>query len=257
MFSTRHPSTALPLGQARPGSLQRQLLAAGMALLTCCAAVLPTTRHAQAAENHAGHTMGNGLAHTVHNYSLPAVKVTRADGKRMTLAEAVDDGRPVMLNFIYTSCNAICPVTSQVFVEFRERLGTVERDKINMISFSIDPEQDTPKRLTAYAKRFGGAGTWAHFTSSSADAVEIQRAFGTWRGDKMNHQPVTLVRVAPGKPWQRYEGFIGPEQLVQQYLALMSGADVCIDPVNKAAGVNGGAGSSNAHPSTGLATAAR
>jgi protein SCO1/2 len=159
--------------------------------------------------------------------------VTRGDGKRMTLAEAIDDGRPVMLNFIYTSCNAICPVTSQVFVEFRERLGAVERDKINMVSISIDPEQDTPRRLTAYAKRFGSAGAWSHYTSSSADAVEIQRAFGAWRGDKMNHQPTTWLRVAPGKPWQRYDGFVGPEQLVQQYLALMSGAEVCIEPSGK------------------------
>jgi protein SCO1/2 len=159
------------------------------------------------------------------------VKVTRADGKRMSLAEAVDDGRPVMLNFIYTSCNAICPVTSQVFVEFRERLGAA-RDKINMVSISIDPEQDTPRRLTAYAKRFGSAGTWAHYTSSAAEAVEIQRAFGAWRGDKMNHQPSTWLRISPGQPWVRYEGFTGPEQLVNEYLQLGQGlgAERCTEP---------------------------
>jgi protein SCO1/2 len=139
-----------------------------------------------------------------------------------------------MLNFIYTSCNAICPVTSQVFVEVRERLGA-ERDKINMVSISIDPEQDTPRRLTAYAKRFGSAGAWSHYTSSSADAIEIQRAFGAWRGDKMNHQPTTYMRGAPGKPWVRLDGFFSPEDLVSNYLHVAQGQgdDNCIDPSRK------------------------
>jgi protein SCO1/2 len=229
------PST--PIARQTRHSSAAALAACALAL--ACAAWQMPAHAAAAADSHAGHTLGSGQQHSVQNYSLPAVKLTRGDGKRMSLAEAIDDGRPVMLNFIYTSCNAICPVTSQVFVEFRERLGSVERDKINMVSISIDPEQDTPRRLTAYAKRFGSAGTWSHYTSSSADAIEIQRAFGAWRGDKMNHQPTTWLRVAPGKPWQRYDGFIGPEQLVQQYLALMGGADVCIEPSSKMTSTSG------------------
>jgi protein SCO1/2 len=175
---------------------------------------------ARAHENHAAHQVTAQKTRSEQSYMLPAVKVTRADGKRMSLAEALDDGRPVMLNFIYTSCNAICPVTSQVFVEVREKLGA-ERGKINMVSISIDPEQDTPAKLTEYARRFGSAGEWAHFTSGSADAVEIQRAFGAWRGDKMNHQPITYLRSAPGKPWVRLEGFFGPSALVSEYSKLV------------------------------------
>jgi protein SCO1/2 len=86
-----------------------------------------------------------------------------------------------------------------------------------MVSISIDPEQDTPRKLTEYATRFGSAGSWAHYTSSTADAVEIQRAFGVWRGDKMNHQPVTFIRSAPGKPWVRLDGFVGPTALADEY----------------------------------------
>jgi protein SCO1/2 len=176
----------------------------------------PRAQAAPVADPHAAHKLAAGQERSDQTYVLPAVKVTRGDGKRMTLAEAIDDGRPVMLNFIYTSCNAICPVTSQVFAEFRERIGAT-RDKINMVSISIDPEQDTPRKLTEYATRFGGAGTWAHYTSSTAGSVEIQRAFDVWRGDKMNHQPTTLMRAAPGKPWVRLDGFIGPTALVDEF----------------------------------------
>jgi protein SCO1/2 len=215
--------------------------------LTCLASagLLALAMSASAAapvDPHAGHSMAAGSGQMTASYTLPDVKVTRNDGKRMSLAQALDDGRPVMLNFIYTSCNAICPVTSQVFVEVRERLGA-DRDKINMVSISIDPEQDTPKRLTAYAKRFGSSGTWAHFTSSSAESIEIQRAFGAWRGDKMNHQPVTWMRAVPGKPWQRFEGFTSPQDLVNGYVQLNQGqgAENCA-PTDQAApsGTNAG-----------------
>jgi protein SCO1/2 len=160
--------------------------------------------------------MAGSFSRSQHAYAVPDVKVTRADGKRMVLAQALDDGRPLVLNFIYTSCNAICPVTSQVFSEFRERLGA-EREKVNMVSISIDPEQDTPRKLTEYAKRFGAAGVWWHYTSSTTDAIEIQRALGAWRGDKMNHQPTTWIRPAPGKPWVQLDGFVSPEALVEEF----------------------------------------
>ena len=190
--------------------------AANLLLAATALSALVTALPARAHDAHADHQVAAGQLRTEHLYTLPSLKVTRADGKRLALAEAIDDGRPVLLNFIYTSCNAICPVTSQVFTEVRERLGA-ERDKVNMISISIDSEQDTPAKLTDYAERFGAAGVWSHYTSSSADSVEIQRAFEAWRGDKMNHQPTTYLRAAPGRPWVRLDGFYGPTALVNEY----------------------------------------
>ncbi|MEX8498749.1 MAG: SCO family protein [Leptothrix ochracea] len=149
--------------------------------------------------------------------TLPDVDVVRDDGQRMRFPQAIDDGRPVVLDFIYTSCTAICPVTSQVFMEFRELLGPTQRDSVNMVSVSIDPEQDTPRQLSKYAKRFGSAGTWAHYTGSTKDSETIQRAFNVWRGDKMNHQPVTFIRAAVGQPWIRIDGFLSPTDLLTQY----------------------------------------
>ncbi|RZS54484.1 SCO family protein [Sphaerotilus mobilis] len=156
-----------------------------------------------------------GVKRTTAPYPMPAVTLTRDDGQRQTLAQALDDGRPVVLNFIYTSCNTICPVTSQVFMQTREQLGA-QRDGINMVSVSIDPEQDTPRRLKAYAKRFASFGTWSHYTGSAAESLAVQRAFAAWRGDKMNHLPLTLIRVAAGQPWIRLDGYVSPDLLVAE-----------------------------------------
>jgi protein SCO1 len=215
----------------------RTLLWVSLSAVPWCAPALAHDAH------HAGHQVDSGQKRSEHTYALPALKVTRADGTRMLLTDAIDDGRPVMLNFVYTSCNAICPVSSQVFVEVRQRLGS-DRDRLNMVSISIDPEQDTPRRLTEYASRFGSAGVWAHFTSGSADAVEIQRAFGAWRGDKMNHQPTTFLRSAPGQPWVRLDGFYGPTELVSEYRKTVTtqAADNCAEAARGPAAVPSTAG---------------
>ena len=60
-------------------------------------------------------------------------------------------------------------------------------------------------------------------TRAALDAsVAVQRAFDVYRGDKMSHTAVTLMRAAPGKPWLRIEGFVTPDDLVRDYRSLLA-----------------------------------
>jgi protein SCO1/2 len=149
-------------------------------------------------------------------YLVPAVRLVRDDGKVISLPEEMNDGRPVVLNFIFTTCSSICPLMSQILAQFDRTLGT-DRDRVHLMSISIDPEQDTPVRLREYARKFHAGPEWQHYTGTVEASLAAQRAFNVWRGDKMSHGPVTLVRAAPGEPWLRIEGFITPAELVQHY----------------------------------------
>src|SRR5215831_18471532 len=90
----------------------------------------------------------SSTAARVH-YSVPAVQLVRDDGKVVSLPEEIDDGRPVVLNFIFTTCSSICPLTSQVFAQFQQRLGA-DSGRVHLMSISVDPEEDTPARLRKY-----------------------------------------------------------------------------------------------------------
>ncbi|HEX9139706.1 MAG TPA: SCO family protein [Steroidobacteraceae bacterium] len=158
---------------------------------------------------------------SVSALTIPNVPLLRADGQRLTLGAALDDDRPVVLNFIYTSCNSICPLLSAVLAQFREQLGA-ERASVHVVSISIDPEQDTPQELRAYAARFKGGPGWDYFTGSAAASVQVQRAFEIYRGEKMNHTPVTFIRPARGAPWTRIDGFASAEQLLHSYHQLVA-----------------------------------
>jgi protein SCO1/2 len=90
------------------------------------------------------------------------------------------------------------------------------------MSISIDPEQDTPTRLTEYARKFHAGPEWQYYTGTLAASIAAQRAFDVYRGEKMRHTPVTLLRSAPGKPWLRIEGFVTPDELLDDYRRLVA-----------------------------------
>jgi protein SCO1/2 len=150
------------------------------------------------------------VARSTVNYKVPDITLVRSDGARVNFAHELDDGRPVLLDFIYTTCTTICPVMTQTFAEVQKRLGR-DAAKVKMVSVSIDPEEDTPARLTEYAKRYQAGGQWAFYTGSAEASVVVQRAFDAYRGDKMNHAPVTFFRSAPGQSWIRLDGFATPD----------------------------------------------
>ena len=171
--------------------------------------------------SHHHHMMTDETKHSVADYTLPNVKLIRDDGKSVLLAEELNDGRPVIMNFIFTSCTTICPVSSRIFSKFQDGLGG-ERDKVHIVSISIDPEQDTPQKLQKYASKYGAGPEWHFYTGTAEASITTQQAFDVYRGDKMNHTPVTLLRAAPGSPWVRIDGFATADDLLHEYHELIA-----------------------------------
>src|SRR6266568_4564246 len=148
-------------------------------------------------------------------YTVPDVELVRDDGKAVRLRQELDDGRPVVLSFIFTSCTTVCPVITATLAQLQRKLGPA-RDHMHLVSISIDPEFDTPERLREYASKFGAGPGWQHYGGTLAASLATQRAFDVYRGDKMNHAPATLVRTAPGSEWVRIDGFATADQLLAE-----------------------------------------
>jgi protein SCO1 len=152
---------------------------------------------------------------------LPAVQVQAHSGAPQAFNAAVDDRRAVLLNFVYTSCNSICYPMAQVFAAAQEQLGA-RAHQVQMISVSIDPSEDTPERLAAYASRLSAGPQWSFQTGSQEAIDTIQRAFNVYRPDKMGHTPVTFVRPRGARQWVRLDGFASPERLIREALGQTS-----------------------------------
>lgn len=96
-----------------------------------------------------------------------------------TLASDELDGTVWIASFIYTSCPDICPFIAARMATLRDSLesdGLLGR-RVRLVTFTVDPERDTPDVLRQYAARFGGAepGKWDLLTG---EPEEVHRLIG-------------------------------------------------------------------------------
>lgn len=157
-----------------------------------------------------------GYKRSVKSYVIPDVVLTDFDDRPVRLRELLASNDPVMMNFVFTTCSTICPVTTKVLAEVPQKLGG-DAKRLRLISISIDPEVDTPLQLKAYARSYQAGERWTFLTGNTQDVKTVLLALESYRGDKMNHEPLTLMRQASNKSWVRIDGFATPDELVREY----------------------------------------
>ena len=160
-----------------------------------------------------------GYKRSEHAYPLKDYPLVDMAGEETSLLREVDTDRPVMVNFIFTTCTTICPVMSGTFAQVQSELGP-QAAEMRMVSFSIDPEYDTPERLRAYAQQFGAGSQWQFLTGDLDDLIAVQKAFDVYRGNKMSHEPTPLLRRSEGDPWVRLDGIASAAEIVAEYRQL-------------------------------------
>lgn len=62
-------------------------------------------------------------------------------------------GRVVVVDFIFTSCPDVCPLLTQQLAALRKKLPV--EAPLSFVSFSVDPEHDTPEKLRVFAQQHG------------------------------------------------------------------------------------------------------
>ena len=149
---------------------------------------------------------------SIASYQVPAVMLTDQDGREIALQALLQAAEPTVLNFVFTSCRAICPVLSNSFAALQRDAGA----GVTLISVSIDPEFDTPQVLQNYARRFSAGPSWRFLTGRAKDIVAVQRAFGAYPGEKNAHQPLTFLRRAGSHEWIRLTGFPSTGQMLSE-----------------------------------------
>ena len=144
--------------------------------------------------------------------AIPDVGLLTAQGHAVRLRDVLSADRVVFVNFIFTSCTTICPVMSAAFSQFLAALGS-EADHVRLVSITINPGTDTPEVLDSSAKRYHARASWMFLTGTAADVEAVERAFGAYRGDPVNHEPVTYVRRAGRAEWEALDGFSSVDRL--------------------------------------------
>jgi protein SCO1/2 len=112
-----------------------------------------------------------------------------SDGRKVTLKQF--RGKAVFVSFIFTTCNGSCPATTHRLAKVQEALarGPGLKDKVQLISITLDPERDTPGRLREYMHLYEiDPANWC-FLTGPKDAVNRTIAdWGMWARPAANGQ---------------------------------------------------------------------
>ncbi len=164
---------------------------------------------------------GGGASYTVTaaTYHIPPLTLIDQEGQEVDLTSVLDAAEPVALNFIFTSCVTICPVMTATFSKMQDHLAD-RADDLRMVSISIDPEFDTPRRLKEYSGKFGAKAGWSFLTGEAEQISTVLQAFNALHGSKMNHRPLTFFRMPGEERWIRIDGLASASDLADEYLRL-------------------------------------
>jgi len=65
---------------------------------------------------------------------------------------------PVLLvGLIFTRCTSVCQALGVRYRQLQGAMQAAGSNRVRLLSISVDPAYDTPERLAAYQRRFGGA----------------------------------------------------------------------------------------------------
>ena len=138
-------------------------------------------------------------------HSIPAFQLTAQDGRLFQSAAELSD-RVWVADFIFTTCTGPCPRMSRLMKQVAE--ATREMPNVRYVSFTVDPRNDTPEALAAYAKRYAAdTSRWTFLTGPLEDLHRLKReAFKLGNVDgSLNHSTRMVLVDAHG----RIRGFYG------------------------------------------------
>jgi protein SCO1 len=154
---------------------------------------------------------------------LRAEPLVDTSGKRVGLAKDVVGNRIAVVNFIYTTCTTVCPVSSATFQQLQGKLGAALGKEVVLISISVDPLRDTPERLRDFSGRYEARAGWTWLTGAKSDVDAVLKGFGAYTPNFEDHAAMVLVGDASG--WTRFNGFPSVEQLLARVQALRAAHD--------------------------------
>ncbi|MFZ5770451.1 MAG: SCO family protein, partial [Thermodesulfobacteriota bacterium] len=116
---------------------------------------------------------------SVESVTIPDVVLVNQQGDKVRLKSLLETNQPVLIDFIYATCTTICPILSAGFANLQRELGP-EAAKVRLVSFTIDPENDTPGIMQEYLDRYQAQPGWDFLTGSRQDIDRVMKAFNAY-----------------------------------------------------------------------------
>ncbi len=109
-------------------------------------------------------------------WPVPSYRLVDQAGRTRTPDEL--RGSVWIADFIFTSCKSVCPVLSARMVQVQR---AIQDPRLKFVSFSVDPERDTPEALRAYAARWApDESRWTLLATTKESLVDLAKGMKTF-----------------------------------------------------------------------------
>ncbi len=109
-------------------------------------------------------------------WPVPSYRLLDQNGQTRTPEEL--RGSVWVADFIFTSCRSVCPVLSAKMVQVQR---AIQDPRLKFVSFSVDPERDTPEALRAYATRWApDEPRWTLLATTKESLAELAKGMKTF-----------------------------------------------------------------------------
>jgi protein SCO1/2 len=114
----------------------------------------------------AGVTPPTGTVRPDVEIPAPEFTLTERSGKAVTRDDL--NGKVWVASFVFTRCPGPCPQVSATMARLQKELDLKATPNLRLVTFTVDPERDTPNELKEYAARYqADAERWLFLTGKS------------------------------------------------------------------------------------------
>jgi protein SCO1/2 len=124
-------------------------------------------------------------------------------------------GRTIVIHSFFATCTGSCPVMMRTISAIQERFADRLGKDLVLVSLTVDPKNDTPAKLKAYAAA-SKAGAGRYFLTGSQEQVDAAlKRIGQFVTSPEQHANVMIVGNEKTGLWKKAFGLSKPEEIVE------------------------------------------
>lgn len=143
------------------------------------------------------------------------VELVNQDGQKMRLYTDLLQGKTVIINSFFATCQGSCLPITRNLEKVQEALGDRLGKDARIISISVDPTVDTPAELKAFGKKFHARPGWYFLTGPKENVEFVLKKLGQFVADKQDHYNIIIVGNERTGLWKKAFGLAKSEALVE------------------------------------------
>lgn len=143
------------------------------------------------------------------------IELQNQDGQTMNLYSDLMKDKIVVINSFFASCTASCPMMSKSFAALQSRFADHLGRDLVFVSITVDPTNDTPAKLHAYAQKWQAHRGWYFLTGNKANVDAALKKLGQYVEEPSAHLNVIVIGNERTGLWKKAFGLAPAEELAK------------------------------------------